>query len=82
MLKLGSGNRWDADDKTIYDLRRAQYDDKDITDKKIDMDNVLPQILKSTFLIRDYDSRVTAVMIAIRMWLIRNMLTVKYLLWM
>ena len=82
MLKLGSGNRWDADDKTIYDLRRAQYDDKDITDKKIDMDNLLPQILKSTLLIRDYDSRVTAVMIAIRMWLIRNMLTVKYLLWM
>ena len=51
MLKLGSGNRWDADDKTIYDLRRAQYDDKDITDKKIDMDNLLPQILKSTLLI-------------------------------
>ena len=82
MLKLGSGNRWDADDKTIYDLRGAQYDDKDITDKKIDIDNLLPQILKSTLLIRDYDSRVTAVMIVIRMWLIRNMLTVKYLLWM
>ena len=82
MLKLGGGNRWDADDKTIYDLRRAQYDDKDITDKKIDIDNLLPQILKSTLLIRDYDSRVTAVMIVIRMWLIRNMLTVKYLLWM
>ena len=82
MLKLGSGNRWDADDKTIYDPRRAQYDDKDITDKKIDIDNLLPQILKSTLLIRDYDSRVTAVMIVIRMWLIRNILTVKYLLWM
>ena len=43
----------DSDGKTIYDQSRVQYDDeavtlkqtKDITDKKIDMDNLLPQTL-------------------------------------
>ena len=54
-LRLGSGSRWDADGKTIYDLSRAQYDDeaatlrqvKHITDKKIYMDSLLPQTLKA-----------------------------------
>ena len=54
-LRLGSGIRWDADGKTIYDLSGAQYDDeavtlrqmKHITDKKIDMNNLLPKTLKS-----------------------------------
>ena len=58
-LKVVSNNRWDANGKTIYDLSRAQYDDeavaltqmKDTTDKKIDMDDLLPQTL-----ILDYDS--------------------------
>ena len=64
LLRFGSGNRWDSDGKTIYDQSRVQYDDeavtlkqtKDITDKKIDMDNLLPQTLKSMLLIPDYDS--------------------------
>ena len=42
LVILGSGNRWEADDKTIYDLIRTQYDDeavasrqrKDFSDKK------------------------------------------------
>ena len=62
MLKLGNRNRWDADGKIIYDLSRAQYDDeavtlrqmKDITDKKIDIDKLLPETLKSRLLIPDY----------------------------
>ena len=62
MLKLGNRNRWDADDKIIYDLSRAQYDDeavtlrqmKDITDKKIDIDKLSPETLKSRLLIPDY----------------------------
>ena len=49
-MRLESGIRWDGDGKTIYDLIRAQYDDeavtlgqmKHITDKRIDMDNLLP----------------------------------------
>ena len=64
MSKLGIGIRWDGDGKTIYDLSRAQYDNeavtlrqvKHITDKKIDKDNLLPQILKSRLLIPDYNS--------------------------
>ena len=64
LLRFGGGNRWDSDGKTIYDQSRVQYDDeavtlkqtKDITDKKIDMDNLLPQTLKSMLLIPDYDS--------------------------
>ena len=44
-MKLGRGNRWDAEGKTIYDLSRAQHYDeavtlrqmKDITGKKIDL---------------------------------------------
>ena len=63
-MKLGIGIRWDGDGKTIYDLSRAQYDDeavtfrqmKHITDNKIDMDNLLPQTLKSRLLIPDYNS--------------------------
>ena len=63
-MRFRSGNRWDSDGKTIYDQSRVQYDDeavtlkqtKDITDKKIDMDNLLPQTLKSMLLIPDYDS--------------------------
>ena len=63
-MRLGSGIRWDGDGKTIYDLIRARYDDeavtlgqmKNITDKKIDMDNLLPQTLKRRLLIPDYDS--------------------------
>ena len=62
LLKLGNRNRWDADGKIIYDLSRAQYDDeavtlrqmKDITDKKIDIDKLLPETLKSRLLIPDY----------------------------
>ena len=58
-LKVVSSNRWDANGKTIYELSRAQYDDeavaltqmKDTTDKKIDMDDLLPQTL-----ILDYES--------------------------
>ena len=58
-LKVVSSNRWDANGKTIYELSRAQYDDeavaltqmKDATDKKIDMDDLLPQTL-----ILDYES--------------------------
>ena len=42
LVILGSGDRWEADDKTIYDLIRTQYDDeavasrqrKDFSDKK------------------------------------------------
>ena len=42
LVILESGNRWEADDKTIYDLIRTQYDDeavasrqrKDFSDKK------------------------------------------------
>ena len=42
LVILGSGNRWEAEDKTIYDLIRTQYDDeavasrqrKDFSDKK------------------------------------------------
>ena len=64
MLKLLSAGRKNADDKTITDLKRAEYNDetvtlgqmKDITDRKIDMDNLLPQTLKSRLLIPDYDS--------------------------
>ena len=63
-MKLGNRNGWDDDGKTIYDLCRAKYDDeavtlrqmKEITDKKIDIDNLLPQTLKSRLLIPDYDS--------------------------
>ena len=63
-MRLGSGIRRDGDGKTIYDLIRARYDDeavtlgqmKHITDKKIDMDNLLPQTLKRRLLIPDYDS--------------------------
>ena len=63
-MKLGNRNGWDDDGKTIYDLSRAKYDDeavtlrqmKEITDKKIDTDNLLPQTLKSRLLIPDYDS--------------------------
>lgn len=64
LLKLSSAGRKNADDKTITDLQRAEYYDeagtlgqmKDITDRKIDMDNLLPQTLKSRLLIPDYDS--------------------------
>ena len=64
MLKLLSAGRKNADDKTITHLKRAEYNDetvtlgqmKDITDRKIDMDNLLPQTLKSRLLIPDYDS--------------------------
>ena len=63
-MKLGNRNGWGDDGKTIYDLCRAKYDDeavtlrqtKEITDKKIDTDNLLPQTLKSRLLIPDYDS--------------------------
>ena len=64
LLRFGSGNRWDSDGKTIYDQSRVQYEDeavtmkqtKDITNKKIDIDDLLPQTLKSMLLIPDYDS--------------------------
>ena len=63
-MKLGNRNGWDDDGNTIYDLSRAKYDDeavtlrqmKEITAKKIDTDNLLPQTLKSRLLIPDYDS--------------------------
>ena len=63
-MKLGNRNGWDDDGKTISDLSRAKYDDeavtlrqmKEITAKKIDTDNLLPQTLKSRLLIPDYDS--------------------------
>ena len=74
----------DSDGKTIYDQSRVQYDDeavtlkqtKDITDKKIDMDNLLPQTLKSIIY-----QIVTAMIIVISTWSITNMLIVKPLLW-
>ena len=43
-----------------------------ITDKKIDMDSLLPQTLKSRFLIPDYDNSDNN-----EMWLTGNMFTVK-----
>ena len=58
---MWSANRWHANGKTIT-LIRKQYDDeavtlmKDTTDNKIDMDNILPQTLKSRLLIPDYES--------------------------
>ena len=63
-LKVVSSNRWDAYGKLIYDVSRALYDDeavalgqmKDTTDKKIDMDNLLPQTLQSRLLILNYFS--------------------------
>ena len=63
-MKLGNRNGWDDNGKSIYYLSRAKYDDeavtlrqmKEITDKKIDTDNFLPQTLKSRLLIPDYDS--------------------------
>ena len=83
-MRFGSGNRWDSDGKTIYDQSRVQYDDeavtlkqtKDITDKEIDMDNLLPQTLKSIIY-----QIVTAMIIIISTWSITNMLIVKPLLW-
>ena len=63
-MKLGNLNGWDDDGTTISDLSRAKYDDeavtlrqmKEITDKKIDTDSLLPQKLKSRLLMPDYDS--------------------------
>ena len=48
LLKAVSSNRWNADGETIFDLSRAQCDDKavalgkmkGIKNKKIDIDNL------------------------------------------
>ena len=34
LVILGSGNRWEADDKTIYDLIRTQYDDEAVASRQ------------------------------------------------
>ena len=64
LIKLTNDDRQDARDKTITNLRRAQYDDEavnhtqstDITNKKVDMDNLSAQTINSRLIIPDYDS--------------------------
>lgn len=59
LIKLTNDDRQDARDKTITNLRRAQYDDEavnhtqstDITNKKVDMDNLSAQTINSRLLI-------------------------------
>ena len=81
-MKLGNRNGWDDDGKTIYDLSRAKYDDeavtlrqmKEITAKKIDIANLLPQTLKSRLLIPDYDSDKDVVVKKPFLWMYQKVL--------